>query len=400
MNKKTVKDIDLAGKKVIMRVDFNVPLDGTTITDDTRIRAAVPTINYILEQGTSLILMSHLGRPKGEKVPELSLKPIADMLSELSGKKVIMAGDCRGAEVKAQADALQAGEILLLENTRFYAAEDAKGDDSDKTEMAKELASLADVFVNDAFGTAHRAHASTAVIADYMDVSVAGLLMEKELEFLIGAIKNAEKPFIAIIGGAKISGKLQVLKSLLDKCDTIIIGGGMAYTFQKKLGYAIGESIHEDELLDTAGEIMEAAKEKGVNLLLPLDNMIADDFSPDANKKVVMCEDGIPDGWEGLDIGPESAILFSDAIAKAKTVVWNGPMGCFEMAPFAAGTNAIVDAVAAADCVSIIGGGDSVSAVNQSGKAGQMSHISTGGGASLELLEGKVLPGVDCLDNK
>ena len=400
MNKKTVRDVDLNGKRVIMRVDFNVPLDGTTITDDTRVRAALPTIQYVLDQGASLILMSHLGRPSETGYEEkFSLKPVAAHLSSLLGKPVAMASDCRGPEVAEQAAALQAGELLLLENTRFHAAEQGKKASKDEqAAMAKELAALGDVFVMDAFGAAHRAHASTSVIADYAGASVAGLLLEKELEYLGGAVENPARPFVAIIGGAKISGKLEVTLSLIKKVDTIIIGGGMAFTFKKAQGYTIGNSIHEDDLIDTAKKIMTDAEAAGVKLLLPIDNVIADDFSADANTKVV--EGDIPDGWEGLDAGPKSVALFADAIKDAKTVIWNGPLGKFEWPAFAKATMAICQAVADADAVSIIGGGDSVSAVNSSGLADKMSHISTGGGASLEFLEGKVLPGVACLNDK
>jgi phosphoglycerate kinase len=400
MNKKTVRDIDLSGKRVVMRVDFNVPLNGKTITDDTRVRAALPTIKHILDSGASLVLMSHLGRPAQTGFEDkFSLAPVAAHLAELLGKPVQMAGDCRGEEVAQQAAALGAGEVLLLENTRFHAAEQGKkASKEEQAEMAKELAALGDVFVMDAFGAAHRAHASTSVIADYADTAVAGFLLEKELEYLGGAVENPARPFVAIIGGAKISGKLEVTLSLIKKVDTIIIGGGMAYTFKKAQGYKIGESIHEDDLIDTAKQILADAEAAGVKLLLPIDNVCADDFSADANTQI--CEGDIPDGWEGLDAGPKSIELFENAIKDAKTVVWNGPLGCFEMAPFAKGTMAICEAVAASDSVSIIGGGDSVSAVNTSGLADKMSHISTGGGASLEFLEGKTLPGVACLDDK
>ena len=400
MNKKTVRDIDLAGKRVIMRVDFNVPHKAGVITDDTRIRAALPTITYILEHGASLVLMSHMGRPEENGYEEkYTLKPVATYLAKLLGKPVAMAADCRGPEVAAQASALAAGDILLLENTRFHAAEQGKkASKEEQAAMAKELAALGDVFVMDAFGASHRAHASTSVIADYAKESVAGLLLEKELQYLGGAIANPARPFVAIIGGAKISGKLEVTLSLIKKVDTIIIGGGMAYTFKKAQGFTIGDSIHEDDLLETAKQILADAKAAGVNLLLPIDNIVADGFSETANTQIAT--DNIPDGWEGLDIGPASIKLFEDAIKGAKTVIWNGPLGCFEMAPFAKGTMAICQAVADSDSVSIIGGGDSVSAVNKSGLADKMSHISTGGGASLEFLEGKILPGVACLNDK
>ncbi len=399
MNKKSIDSIDLKGKKVIMRVDFNVPLKDGVITDDTRIQAALPTIKKILTDGAALILMSHLGRPKGKVMAELSLKVPADYLADLIGQDVTMAPDCIGPEVKAMTDALQPGQVMMLENTRFHAAEDTKKEElkDAQKEMAKELASFADVFVNDAFGTAHRAHASTAVIADYIDVAVAGYLLEKEIKYLGQAVANPQKPFIAIIGGAKVSGKLEVLKNLLGKCDSILIGGGMAYTFFKAQGRAIGTSLCEDDLVDTAKEILDAAEGAGTKLMLPVDDVCADAFSADAN--VQICEADIPDGWMGLDIGPKTAELFAVEIAKAKTIVWNGPMGCFEMTPFAQGTNAVCQAVADSDSISIIGGGDSVSAVNKSGLASQMSHISTGGGASLEYLEGKTLPGIACLND-
>lgn len=406
MNKKTIDDVDLKGKKVIVRVDFNVPLADGVITDDTRIQAALPTIKKILSEGAALILMSHLGRPGGKVNPDLSLKVCADYLGNLLGTDVKMAPDCIGDTVKAMAADLQPGQVLMLENTRFHNAEDGKGKtDAEKAEikearakMAEELASLADIYVNDAFGTAHRAHASTAVVADYIDTAVAGYLMEKEIKYLGQAVANPTKPFVAIIGGAKVSGKLEVLENLLGKCDTILIGGGMAYTFNKAQGRTIGGSLCEDDLVNTAKEIMAKAEAAGTKIMLPVDDIIADNFAADANTQVT--SDDIPDGWMGLDVGPETAKLYAAEIATAKTVVWNGPMGCFEMPAFANGTNAVCKAVAESDSISIIGGGDSVSAVNKSGLADQMSHISTGGGASLEYLEGKVLPGIACLDDK
>jgi phosphoglycerate kinase len=400
MQKKTIRDVDLAGKRVIMRVDFNVPVDDSgLITDDTRIRAALPSIEYILGQGASLILMSHLGRPKGKPAPEFSLAPVARHLDDLVAASVLMAPGTVGAEVKAMVDALTPGQILVLENTRFHAEEEGKGctEDAQKA-FARELASYGDVYVNDAFGTAHRAHASTAVICDFAAVSVAGFLMEKELDYLGRATGDPEHPFVAIIGGAKVSGKLEVLTNLMTKVDTILIGGGMAYTFIKAQGLEIGGSLVENDLLDTALETMKAAEAAGVKFLLPVDNIAADAFSADAATQQVGKE--IPEGWMALDIGPETARLYAAEIAKARTVVWNGPMGCFEMAPFAEGTTAVCRAVAESGAVSIIGGGDSVSAVNKSGLADRMSHISTGGGASLEFLEGKALPGVVALDDK
>lgn len=400
MKKKTIRDVDLKGKRVLMRVDFNVPLnDRREITDDTRIQAALPTIKAVLDQGASLVLMSHLGRPKGKKVAELSLKPVAEYLGGLIDSPVKMASDTVGDAVRAEVDALEPGEILVLENTRFYAEEEGKGCSAeDQQRFAEQLASYGDVYVNDAFGTAHRAHASTAVVCDYMDTCVAGLLMEKELDYLGRAIESPEKPFIAIIGGAKVSGKLEVLTNLMSKVDTILIGGGMAYTFLKAQGHDIGSSILEEDLLDTAKETLEAAEKARVTFLLPVDNIAADAFDADAKTQIVGKD--IPEGWLALDIGPETAKLYAEEIAKAKTIVWNGPMGCFEMEPFAQGTTAVCEAVAESDAVSIIGGGDSVSAVKQSGLSDRMSHISTGGGASLEFLEGKALPGVVALDDK
>ena len=404
IDKKTIKDIDLKGKKVVMRVDFNVPLKDGVITDDTRITAAMPSIQYILEQGASLVLLSHLGRPKGEVKPEFSLKVVAEYLAKLLGKDVKFANDCIGDDVVAMAQSLQAGEVMVCENTRFHKGEDIKAKTPEDKEllhsMAKELAKLGNVYVNDAFGTAHRAHASTAVIVDYIgqENSVAGFLMDKELQYLGKAVENPQHPFVAIIGGAKVSGKLEVLSSLMEKVDTILIGGGMAYTFRKAQGYKIGNSLCEDELLDTAKEILAKAEAKGVKFLLPIDNKIADAFDNDANTKIAVGD--IEDGYMGLDIGPETIALYSEEISKAKTIVWNGPMGCFEMPNFAEGTMKVCQAVADSDSVSIIGGGDSVSAVKKSGLADKMSHISTGGGASLEFLEGKALPGVVALADK
>lgn len=415
MNKMTVRDVDLKGKRVIMRVDFNVPLDGSTITDDTRIRAALPTIEYVLEQGASLVLMSHLGRPKGKAKPEFSLKPVGERLAELLDRPVAMAPDCIGDGVAAMAAALEPGQVLLLENTRFHNEEEGKftpaeGMSNDeiaraKAElkagqkaMAKQLAALGDVYVNDAFGSAHRAHASTAIITEFAPVSVAGFLLEKEIEFLSRAVASPARPFVAVIGGAKVSGKLEVLKTLISKVDTVLIGGGMAYTFLKSMGRDIAESICEDDLVETAGEIMANAKAAGVTFLLPTDNVVADAFSADARTQVL--SGNFPAGWMGMDIGPETVAAFTREISEAKTIVWNGPLGCFEMKPFATGTMAICNAIAESDAVSIIGGGDSASAVNISGLADKMTHISTGGGASLELLEGKALPGLVALTDK
>jgi phosphoglycerate kinase len=401
MNKKSVKDIDVQGKKVLMRVDFNVPVneDGS-VGDDTRIVAALPTITYLLEQGASIILMSHLGRPKGEVKPEFTLKPVAAALAAKLGKPVAFATDCVGADAQAKTAALKPGEIVLLENLRFHAEEEGKGcSEEAKETFTKALAALGDVYVNDAFGTAHRAHASTAGVTAYVKESVAGLLLEKEITYLAKTLESPEHPFVAIIGGAKISGKIDVVINLMDKCDTILIGGGMAYTFFKAMGQKIGGSIHEDDKMELATQIMADAKAKGVKFLLPVDNKIGDDFSESANTEIVTGD--IPDGWEGMDIGPETQKLFAAEIASAKTVVWNGPMGCFEMAPFAAGTNAVAQAVADnTACISIIGGGDSVAAIKKAGLDDKVTHISTGGGASLELMEGKVLPGLASLTDK
>lgn len=399
--KKTIRDIDLKGKKVVMRVDFNVPVKNGKITDDTRITAALPSIKYIIENGASLVLLSHLGRPDGEVKAEFSLKPTADHLAQLLGKTVAFANDCIGADAVAKAQALKAGEILMCENTRFHKEEDMKTKtDEDKAKadaFAKELAKLGDVYVNDAFGTAHRSHGSTAKICKFVPVSVAGFLMEKEIQYLGEAVANPKRPFVAIIGGAKVSGKLEVLTALMEKVDAILIGGGMAYTFLKAQGHNIGKSLVEDDLIDTAKEILKKASEKNVKFLLPTDNLIADKFDNAAQTKVV--GNDIPADWMALDIGPETTKAYSDVIKGAKTVVWNGPMGCFEMPTFAKGTMGVCQAVADSDSVSIIGGGDSVAAVNQSGLAGKMTHISTGGGASLEFLEGKKLPGVAALND-
>ncbi len=382
---------NFSGKKAIIRVDFNVPLnDKFEITDDTRIVAALPTIKKVLADGGAVILMSHLGRPKGEVQEKFSLKHVVAHLSAKLGVDVKMAPDCVGAEVKAMADDLKMGEVMLLENLRFH-NEETKGDEG----FSKQLAELADVYVNDAFGTAHRAHASTTIIAQYFEDKMAGFLLDKEIKFLGGAVANPVRPFVAIVGGAKVSGKLEVLKSLIEKVDTILIGGGMAYTFLKAQGHSIGGSLVEEDLIDTAKQILADAKAKGVNFMLPTDNLAADKFDNDADVQVVGVE--IPEGRMALDVGPDTVKAYAAEIAKAKTVVWNGPMGCFEMPTFAKGTFGVCEAVAASDAISIIGGGDSVAAVNQSGLADKMSHISTGGGASLEYLEGKVLPGVEAV---
>jgi phosphoglycerate kinase len=390
MKKKTVSDVNVKGLRVLMRVDFNVPLQDGEITDDTRIRAALPTIRFLLDAGASLVLMSHLGRPKGEVKPELSLKPVAARLGELLGKDVKMAPDCVGADVEAMAAALQPGEVLVLENTRFH-----KGDEKNDPAMAEQLAKLGDLFVNDAFGAAHRAHASTEGVTKHLP-AVAGLLMEKEIEFLGNATENPKHPYVAIIGGAKISDKIGVIRNLLAKVDALLIGGGMANTFLAAQGYEMGDSLVEPESIEVAKELMA---EGGDKLVLPVDGVVADAFSADANQKVVAI-DGIAPGWRMLDIGPESVKLFQGKLEGAKTVVWNGPMGVFEMAPFAKGTTAIAKMLAKSDAVTIIGGGDSVAAIQQAGLSDKMSHISTGGGASLEMLEGKTLPGLAALDDK
>ncbi len=394
MSKKTVKDIDLKGKKVFVRCDFNVPMDeNQKITDNTRIEAALPTIKYLLEQNCKIILASHLGRPKGEVKPEFSLKPVAKELSKLLGQEVLMAKDVIGESAKTLAANLQEGEVMLLENVRFHREET----DNDP-EFAKELASMAEVFVNDAFGTAHRAHASTEGISHYLP-SVSGFLIEKELKFLGDALNNPERPFVAILGGAKVSDKIGVIDSLLEKVDTLMIGGGMAYTFFKAQGYEVGNSLCEPDKCELALKLMEKAKNKGVKLMLPVDTKIGKEFKPDTESKTVAWTE-IPEGWEGFDIGEKTIEMFKNELKTAKTVVWNGPLGLFEFDQFAIGTNAIAHALAEIDATTIIGGGDSAAAVEKAGLADKMTHISTGGGASLEFLEGKKLPGIECLQDK
>lgn len=394
--KKTVKDIDLKGKKVLMRADFNVPLneDGV-ITDDTRIQAALPTIKYILDQGASLILMSHLGRPKNEPDPKFSLLPVAKRLSEVLGTEVVFNddGEVVGSVTKEAAAALQPGQILLLQNTRFR-PEEKKNEPS----FAKELASLADVFVEDAFGSSHRAHASTAGVADYLP-AVSGFLIQKELDFIGGALEDPKRPFVAILGGSKVSDKIGVINNLLEKVDSLIVGGGMAFTFLKAQGYEIGTSLLEEDKIDLAKELLAKAEAKGVKLLLPIDVVVAPEFKADAPATNVKI-DAIPSDQMGLDIGVETQKLFADTIKGAQTVIWNGPMGVFEFPEFAKGTVAVAKAMAESDAVTIIGGGDSAAAVKQLGFEDGMSHISTGGGASLEFMEGKVLPGIDVLEDK
>ncbi len=392
MNKKTVRDVDLSGKRVLVRVDFNVPIKDGQVTDATRIRAAIPTLKYILEQKPRrVVLMSHLGRPKGERKPEFSLRPVVPVLSELLGVDVAFADDCVGEVAQKAADALPEGGVLLLENTRFHPEE--KKNDPD---FAKQLAALGDIFVNDAFGSAHRAHASTEGVAHYLP-AVAGFLMEKELNYLANAVANPEHPFIAILGGAKVSDKIGVIEALLGKCDRLLIGGGMANTFFAAQGYAMGDSLVEEDALETARALLEKAADK---LLLPDEVVIADAFANDAQTRVIHAADGVPAGWRILDIGPGTVEKFRQALDGAKMVVWNGPMGVFEMDNFAKGTYAIAQILAESDATTIIGGGDSAAAIHKAGLADRMSHISTGGGASLELLEGKELPGVVALDDR
>ena len=391
--KKTVRDIDPRGKRVLVRCDFNVPLDGAAITDEKRIVEALPTSRYLKEAGARVILCSHLGRPKGKADPKYSLAPVAARLGELLGCPVPLAADVTGESARSLADSLRDGEVMLLENVRFDPREE-KNDPA----FARELASLAELYVNDAFGTAHRAHASTAGVADYLP-AVCGFLIEKELSFLGGALEEPARPFAAILGGAKVSDKIGVIRSLLAKVDSLLIGGGMAYTFIKAQGGQIGGSLCEEDNLDLARELLAEAEEKGVRLLLPVDTVIADAFREDAATRVVPAGQ-IPDGWQGLDIGPETRALFAAEVKQAATVVWNGPMGVFEMKPFAAGTEAVAKAMAESGAVTIIGGGDSAAAAAQMGVADRIRHISTGGGASLEFLEGKVLPGIACLEDK
>ncbi|MGE7274200.1 phosphoglycerate kinase [Brevibacillus panacihumi] len=392
MNKKSIRDVELAGKRVFCRVDFNVPMQDGVITDDTRIRAAVPTIRYMADAGAKVILASHFGRPKGQVVEEMRLTPVAAHLSALLGKEVTKLGDSVGEEVKAAVAGMKNGDVLLLENVRFH-----PGEEKNDPELAKSFAELADLFVNDAFGTAHRAHASTAGIAQYIP-AVSGLLMEKEIRFMGGALSNPERPFTAIVGGAKVKDKIAVIENLLTKVDHLIIGGGMANTFLKAQGYAIGASLCEDDKLDLARSLMEQAKERGVNLMMPIDVVVADRFAADAEKKTVAI-DAIPEGWMALDIGPKTVEAYHRVIVESKTVVWNGPMGVFEMDAFAQGTIGVARAMKECSGTTIIGGGDSVAAVEKAGVAEEMTHISTGGGASLEFMEGKELPGVTVLSD-
>ncbi len=397
LNKKSVDDINVKGKRVLVRCDFNVPLQDGKITDENRLVAALPTIKKLINDGGKIILCSHLGKPKGEPKPELSLAPVAVRLSELLGQEVKFATDANvvGENAKAAVAAMNDGDVILLENTRYRIEETKNGE-----EFSKELASLCDIFVNDAFGTAHRAHCSNVGVTKFVDTAVVGYLMQKEIDFLGNAVNNPVRPFVAILGGAKVSSKISVIENLLDKVDTLIIGGGMAYTFMAGLGGKVGVSLLEEDYKEYAVNMMKKAEEKGVKLLIPVDTVIADDFSNDANTQVVNRGE-IPDKWEGLDIGPKTRELFAEAIAGAKTVVWNGPMGAFEMPKFAEGTVAIAKAMADLnDATTIIGGGDSAAAVNQLGFGDKMTHISTGGGASLEFLEGKELPGVAAANDK
>lgn len=394
MNKKTVRDIDVKGKKVLVRCDFNVPLDeNKNITDNRRIVGALPTIKYLLDNDCKVILCSHLGRPKGQVNKDFSLEPVAKELSKLLGKEVKLANDIIGKSAKELTANMKDGEIVLLENVRFDSREEAND-----AEFAKELASLAEIYVNDAFGTAHRAHASTAGVASYLP-AVAGFLMEKELNFLGTTLENPERPFVAILGGKKVSDKIGVIDSLLEKVDTLMIGGGMAYTFFKAQGYEVGNSLCELDKLDLAREAMEKAKNKGVKLILPVDTKVGKEFKPDTESKTVAWTE-IPADWEGFDIGEKTIEIFSEEIRKAKTVVWNGPVGLFEFDQFAIGTNAIAKVLSEIDATTIIGGGDSAAAVKKAGLQDKMTHISTGGGASLEFLEGKKLPGIECLLDK
>ena len=392
-NKKSVRDVEVSGKKVFVRVDFNVPLENGAITDDTRIRETLPTIQYLIERGAKVILASHLGRPKGEVVEEMRLTPAATRLSELLGKPVAKVDEAVGPAAQAAVDALKDGDVLLLENVRFY-----KGEEKNDPDLAKQFAALADLYVNDAFGAAHRAHASTEGIARLLP-AVSGLLMEKELAVLGKALFNPDRPFTAIVGGAKVKDKIDVINKLLEIADNVIIGGGLSYTFLKSQGYEIGKSLCDDSKLDVAKEFLAKAKERGVNFLMPVDVVVTDDFSPTANTKVVGI-DAIPADWEGIDIGPKTREIYADAIAKSNLVVWNGPMGVFEIEPVSHGTRAVAQACAETAGYTVIGGGDSAAAVEKFNLGDKMDHISTGGGASLEFMEGKALPGVVALNDK
>ena len=393
LNKKTVEDLQVAGKKVLVRCDFNVKMENGVITSDKRIVASLPTIKYLIKNGAKVILCSHLGRPKGEVVPEFSLAPVAARLSELLGQEVKMAKDVVGESAQALAADLKDGEVLLLENVRYE-----KGETKNDPELSKKFADLAELYVNDAFGSAHRAHSSTAGVAEHLPAA-CGYLIQKEIEFIGGALENPKRPLVAILGGAKVSDKIGVITNLIDKCDTLIIGGGMAYTFMKSLGYNIGTSLLEADKVELAAEMMKKAEEKGVKFLIPVDNKVGKEYAPDTETMVVD-SDKIPDGWMGLDIGPKTQAIFADAVKDAGTVIWNGPMGVSEWEAFASGTVAVATAIADSEAISIIGGGDSAAAIQKLGFADKMSHISTGGGASLEYLEGKVLPGIAALNEK
>lgn len=394
MAKRSINDVDVKGKKVLMRCDFNVPMKDGTITDDRRIQAALPSINYVLDHGGKLILMSHLGRPDKKYDPAFTMAPVAKRLSELLGRNVALAEDetVVGEQAKRLTAEMKEGDVVLLENVRFV-----KGETKNDAQFAKDLASLADLYVNDAFGTAHRAHSSTAGVADYLP-SALGFLIDKELAFMGKALEDPERPFVAILGGAKVSDKISVIENLLEKVDKLVIGGAMAYTFKKAAGYTIGTSLVEEDKIDVANAVVKKAKDKGVTLLLPIDNIVAKEFKEDAEHMIV--DQDIPDGYMGMDIGPKTIELFNKELADAKTVIWNGPMGVFEMDAFAGGTKAIAEILAGLDATTIIGGGDSAAAVEKLGYADKMSHISTGGGASLEFLEGKKLPGIEAIDDK
>lgn len=396
LNKKTIEDIELKGKKALVRCDFNVPLKDGKITDENRLIGAIPTIKYLMEKGAKVILCSHMGKPKGEVKPELSLAPVAKRLSELLGKEVVFAADDNvvGENAKASVEKMKDGDILLLENTRFR-KEETKNEEN----FSKELASLADIFVNDAFGTAHRAHCSTVGVTEFLPVSVCGYLIQKELKFLGEAVENPVRPFVAILGGAKVSDKINVINNLLEKVDTLIIGGGMSYTFLKSQGFTIGNSLVEEDKVEYAKEMIEKAKAKGVKLLLPIDNVVADKFAADANP-IITEDQNIKEGCMGLDIGPKTATIYAEEVKKAKTVIWNGPMGVFEFDNFASGTIEVAKVMAESEATTVIGGGDSAAAVNQLGFGEEMTHISTGGGASLEFLEGIELPGIAALNDK
>jgi phosphoglycerate kinase len=395
-NKKTIEDIEVKGKKVLVRCDFNVPLSEGAITDVNRLVGAMPTINYLIKNGAKVILCSHLGKPSGEPRPELSLAPVAKRLSEMLGKEVVFAADPNvvSDNVRSAVSEMKDGDVLLLENTRYR-----KEETKNKESFSKELASLADIFVNDAFGTAHRAHCSTVGVTEFVETSVCGYLIQKELKFLGEAVNNPVRPFVAILGGAKVSDKIDVIANLLEKVDTLIIGGGMAYTFLKAGGYSIGSSLVEEDKVEYAKDMMQRAESKKVKFLIPVDHIVADRFSAEA-EPVVTESQNIPDGYMGLDIGPKTAELYKGAVSVAKTIIWNGPMGVFEFANFAKGTIAVAEAMSLVDATTVIGGGDSAAAVNQLGFGDKMTHISTGGGASLEFLEGKLLPGIEALTNK